>query len=170
MTTDTQEPLALDAALQLVRDERKRQDDKWGSDRAMPNALWHLILSEEVGEVAEASLGHFDGRGVDADALRRELVQVAAVAVAWIEALDRPVARDEAAELKAQNAELVEALTDLRSAVETWVDAREVLKHDQEVARLYDDGPNPDYVQEGKKYLARAEAELKAALESVGEL
>lgn len=101
MTTNTQEPLALDAALQLVRDERKRQDDKWGSDRAMPNALWHLILSEEVGEVAEASLGHFDGRGVDADALRRELVQVAAVAVAWIEALDRPVARDEAAELKA---------------------------------------------------------------------
>jgi hypothetical protein len=40
------------------------------------------VLVEEVGEVARAVL-ESDGRG-----LREELVQVAAVAVAWIEGLD----------------------------------------------------------------------------------
>ena len=39
------------------------------------------ILTEEVGEVARAALEH------DTDGLRLELVQVAAVAVAWLEAL-----------------------------------------------------------------------------------
>lgn len=61
--------------------ERKRQDDKWGAHRRLPLSTWHLILSEEVGEVAEAVL--------DRNAnLRAELVQVAAVAVAWLEALE----------------------------------------------------------------------------------
>jgi Lar family restriction alleviation protein len=40
------------------------------------------VLVEEVGEVARARLEH------DRPGLRHELVQVAAVAVAWIEALD----------------------------------------------------------------------------------
>jgi len=42
---------------------------------------WSAILQEEVSE-AVAAIG-------DDAALRRELVQVAAVAVAWIEAIDR---------------------------------------------------------------------------------
>jgi NTP pyrophosphatase (non-canonical NTP hydrolase) len=40
-----------------------------------------MVLAEECGEVSRAVLDR------DADALRLELVQVAAVAVAWLEAL-----------------------------------------------------------------------------------
>ena len=40
-----------------------------------------MVLAEECGEVARAVLD------LDADATRTELVQVAAVAVAWLEAL-----------------------------------------------------------------------------------
>lgn len=48
------------------------------------------VLTEELGEVARAIL---EGRG-----LRDELVQVAAVAVAWIEALDKSTPAAETAE------------------------------------------------------------------------
>lgn len=61
-----------------VAAERARQDAKWGVQRHDP-ARWHLILSEEVGEVAEAIL-----KGGPVEAFE-ELVQVAAVAVAWLE-------------------------------------------------------------------------------------
>jgi hypothetical protein len=42
---------------------------------------WRLILDEEVAEAA--------AEGNDAQRLRRELLQVAAVAVAWVECIDR---------------------------------------------------------------------------------
>ena len=46
-------------------------------------AHWGAILSEEIAEAVEAAaLG-------DVDALRKELVQSAAVIVAWLEVLDR---------------------------------------------------------------------------------
>jgi hypothetical protein len=103
--------------LQEVLVERRRQDEKWGvqnhpdvrpqfegldqSDRcriyeiktardaitvteeAAENGLlsWPDILLEETSEAIEAT--------VDPEALRRELIQVAAVAVAWIESIDR---------------------------------------------------------------------------------
>jgi hypothetical protein len=89
-----------------VAAERQRQDDKWGEQhhpdgvattdvdrvaaetarRACEAAAdngsltWRLILDEEVHEAfAEA----------DPALLRAELIQVAAVAVAWVEAIDR---------------------------------------------------------------------------------
>jgi NTP pyrophosphatase (non-canonical NTP hydrolase) len=78
-----------------VETERMRQDAKWG-EQNHSNELWMAILTEEVGEAAQALL---DSRykvvnparyTPDVDAhLREELVQVAAVAVAWIEAIDR---------------------------------------------------------------------------------
>lgn len=73
--------------------ERDRQDAKWGADRIQPDPVWSTILTEEVGESAEAALNaHFgdpDGTNrVRQTELRAELVQVAAVAVAWIEAID----------------------------------------------------------------------------------
>ena len=46
-----------------------------------PHPVKVAVLTEEVGEVARAALEH------DTDGLRLELVQVAAVAVAWLEAL-----------------------------------------------------------------------------------
>lgn len=71
--------------LRLVVAERARQDAKWGWPNAgLAGCDPHKklsILVEEVGEVAEALLD----RQSD-DELRDELVQVAAVAVAWLEA------------------------------------------------------------------------------------
>ena len=64
-----------------ITSERKLQLDKWGEQRH-DDEFWHLILSEEVGEVAKAILEE------GAVELRKELVSVAAVAVAWVELLD----------------------------------------------------------------------------------
>lgn len=95
-----------------IAQERTRQDAKWGEqnhpdgtgapgsaevadsareacDRAAEHgvAFWSLILLEEVSEAIAES---------DPAALRGELVQVAAVAVNWIEAIDRRNARGDA--------------------------------------------------------------------------
>jgi NTP pyrophosphatase (non-canonical NTP hydrolase) len=63
--------------------ERVSQDSKWGTLEKrrdeMSHEFWHVILSEEVGESAEAILE------ADESQLMRELVQVAAVAVAHLE-------------------------------------------------------------------------------------
>jgi hypothetical protein len=91
--------------LSQVADERDRQDAKFGDQTTLPNGTggviaerqrdllveacnyatrtgklsWAHILREEVAEaLAETDIPH----------LRRELIQVAAVAVAWIEAID----------------------------------------------------------------------------------
>lgn len=53
---------------------------------------WTHILVEEIAEAVEAATLAQLGKGPLA-ALRRELVQVAAVAVSWIEAIDRRGAR-----------------------------------------------------------------------------
>ena len=71
--------------------ERERQADKWGgahdwghgdcSSPAVADIVKTVVLSEECGEAARAVLD------TDIDQLRTELIQVAAVAVAWLEAL-----------------------------------------------------------------------------------
>lgn len=48
-----------------------------------------LVLGEEVDEVANAILEATYAGGGDDTSLRAELVQVAAVAIAWVEAIDR---------------------------------------------------------------------------------
>lgn len=104
MTTPT---LPATEVLVELAAERARQDDKWGQqdhpDGTGPLALewalrakemcqqahqdgdqtWALVLEEEVAEACAED---------DPHRLRAELVQVAAVAVAWIEALDRRLA------------------------------------------------------------------------------
>lgn len=67
--------------------ERQSQDDKWGR-QDHDNFTWNTILSEEVGEAAEAALD-IEFKGGDRQRLREELIQVAAVATAWVECLDR---------------------------------------------------------------------------------
>jgi len=70
-----------DAILDLLA-ERQRQDDKWGEQNHHPYK-WLAILGEEVGEsnkaILEGSLLNY----------RDELIQVAAVAIAAIECLER---------------------------------------------------------------------------------
>lgn len=78
-------------ALQEVLAERLRQDAKWGEQNHKPE-WWLAILGEEYGEACQAALeAHFKGyaRHGKLDDYRTELVQVAAVAVAAIESLDR---------------------------------------------------------------------------------
>lgn len=65
--------------------ERDAQDRKWGSQRKQSPFNWVAILTEEVGETAEATL-----KGTE-EHLLSELVQVAAVAVCWLEALAEEV-------------------------------------------------------------------------------
>lgn len=75
-------------ALKSILDEMAAQDIKWGADRNHDLVLWHLILSEEVGEFAEAIL-HYQFGGPKETGLRNEIVQVAAVALQIIEYIDR---------------------------------------------------------------------------------
>lgn len=78
---------ATDAVLQEVHEERKSQDDKWGEQNHSP-LEWLSILTEEVGEVARGiNNAHFGGASYDN--YREELIQVAAVAAAAVESLDR---------------------------------------------------------------------------------
>lgn len=82
-----------------LADERRRQDEKFGSQRMHSPAEWLMILGEEVGEANQAALeAHFwSHKGINLKPLdrigrlekyRKELIQVAAVAVAAIETLD----------------------------------------------------------------------------------
>lgn len=92
--------------LGAVGSERERQNDKWGAIRDFPDGTaeydavananaakdacdmafregtgtWAHIFKEEVFEALAES---------DVEKLRAELIQVAAVAVAWVQALDR---------------------------------------------------------------------------------
>lgn len=70
-----------------VVQERLRQDAKWGEQNHDP-FTWLTILVEEVGEVAQCAL-HSRFGGPEAANMRTEAVQVAAVALAIIQCLDR---------------------------------------------------------------------------------
>ena len=81
----------LQGALDTVREERDRQDARWGIQHHS-YVQWFAIMSEEVGEaVKEINETHFYGPG-PTEHLRAELVQVAAIAVAMIEQIDRDAA------------------------------------------------------------------------------
>lgn len=77
-------------ALAAVELERAYQDGKWGL-QSHDDYRWCAILAEEFGEAAQ-SLNHAKETGTTKpgrDGLYHELAQVAAVAVAWMEHLDR---------------------------------------------------------------------------------
>lgn len=69
--------------LHTITQERIEQDMKWGAYRDQPDMTWISILLKEVLEVAQATIEH------DAVRMKTELVQVAAVAIAWLEAIER---------------------------------------------------------------------------------
>ena len=60
----------------MVEQERLSQDSTWGIQNHMPDK-WFLILSEEVGELAKATL--------ECGNVENELVQIAAVCQAMFE-------------------------------------------------------------------------------------
>lgn len=69
---------------QEILEERTRQDKKFGENRDQDHMLWLTILAEEFGEVANAIL-----EKKDRNELNKEIIQCAAVAVAWIENIYR---------------------------------------------------------------------------------
>lgn len=75
-------------AIANVLEEMNRQDIKWGGDRDQDNFVWQTILTEEVGEAAEECLSVAFAAKPEQD-LYDEVVQVAAVAIQWLENLDR---------------------------------------------------------------------------------
>lgn len=104
MCERNRQALRIQAATNEIRDERSRQIEKWGAqhhpdgtgDRFFAyfasearrrcqhadrqgTVTWYHILAEEVYEAFAES---------DPDKLRTELIQVAAVAAAWVEDID----------------------------------------------------------------------------------
>jgi NTP pyrophosphatase (non-canonical NTP hydrolase) len=75
----------ISKVLNLVRMERLRQFYKWGiQHHSWPE--WITILTEEVGEAAQAAVECYWNDG-DIGQLREELIQVAAVACQIIEVI-----------------------------------------------------------------------------------
>ena len=73
-----------------VARELQRQIDKWGVQQHQP-LIWNAILGEEVGEVSKAILETwFQGKAnfTNGEEYRQELIQVAAVAISAIRAID----------------------------------------------------------------------------------
>lgn len=73
-----------------VLNERQRQNNKFGANRTQHPFLWNTILVEEVGEASKESLDmYFSGNPDEAlNKYRKELIEVAAVAIATIQDLD----------------------------------------------------------------------------------
>lgn len=79
--------LARTIARAHVDEERRRQDEKWGEQNHDP-FVWLGVLSEEVGEFAQAALHARFGGPADIG-LVNEAIQVAAVALAIVECAER---------------------------------------------------------------------------------
>lgn len=96
MVDDEDPKMIIDSVLVDVSIERKRQNEKWGrvpGNWSVPNDRKLTVLTEEVGEVARALLDGGDEINepelmcIDEAHLYEELVQVAAVAVAFAETI-----------------------------------------------------------------------------------
>lgn len=70
--------------------ERIRQNNKFGANRTQHPFLWNTILVEEVGEAAKESLDMYFSEHPNGalEKYRKELIEVAAVAIAAIQDLD----------------------------------------------------------------------------------
>lgn len=83
--------MTRDEIFHLIENERFQQGEKWNvehpwgfgdcSSLEVKPIVKSVVLSEECGEVARAVLDEND------ESLRIELVQVAALAVAWLESM-----------------------------------------------------------------------------------
>jgi NTP pyrophosphatase (non-canonical NTP hydrolase) len=85
-----------DVLEERARQEQLKAEGKFkysAADIECPDDCKHRYLSEEFGEVSrelnERETALWKGVPYDSANLRAELIQVAAVAVAWVEALDK---------------------------------------------------------------------------------
>ncbi len=77
------DPDATWEALEKVRAERGLQDARWGDQSSKTDLQGLSVEMEELGEVARALNDN------NIKQLKEEVIQVAAVAVVWLEALNR---------------------------------------------------------------------------------
>lgn len=76
-----------------IQKERQEQDKIWG-EQNHNDLKWLAILMEEIGEVSEdinelyPTIGKCYDLRIKED-LRAELIQVAAVCIAWLESIER---------------------------------------------------------------------------------
>ena len=68
-----------------IENERKIQIEKWGHRDQMDSLEWLPILVEEIGEVSKAYLE------CKPEEIRTELIQSAAVIVAWLESIEAKI-------------------------------------------------------------------------------
>lgn len=87
ITFETYGDVSMNEVFKAIRDEREFQDEKWG-EQNHDDLTWFAILSEEVGEVAQSML-HDKFGGHSAGTVSQELTQVAAVAVQWLQCINR---------------------------------------------------------------------------------
>lgn len=73
--------------LRLVLEERQRQDVQWG-EQNHDDITWSAILTEEVGEAAQAAL-HAQFGGDAAPWVAVEVIHTAAVCLVWLDCLER---------------------------------------------------------------------------------
>ncbi len=95
--TDHEERQALlkvdrqEQVLSYIREERDRQDLKWG-EQNHHDAIWMLIHLEELGEMATAILREIfpkaDSKTRHTDSTKTEGTQAAAVLIGWLEAME----------------------------------------------------------------------------------
>ena len=78
-------------AVDKVIAERIRQNKKWGYPQKNTPFEWVSILTEEVGELAQATNDAFMGqiKSNQTDKIVHEAIQIAAVAIAIIEHLSK---------------------------------------------------------------------------------
>ena len=78
-----------------VAKERLRQDVLWG-EQSHEDGYWYAILGEEFGEIGKALCNNYyrfnnptDQDLVKEKDLEEEIIQTAAVCIAWLEAVER---------------------------------------------------------------------------------
>ena len=88
----SRESLRQREVVRLVIAERIKQDQKWGEQNHSAE-IWMAILGEEFGEACQALLadtfGRKNQREKKPEMMRDEIVQVAAVAIAILEWMNR---------------------------------------------------------------------------------
>lgn len=80
---------SLDYFIDQIKNERKRQDEKWGVQDHHP-LMWFSIIGEECGEMCKAFNEYtFDEKFEHLENMQKEAIQIAACCVAMLECIER---------------------------------------------------------------------------------
>lgn len=88
MSEQARRDLTRLTALNAIRQQCRANDERWGHDRVLSDLLWCAVAAEEFGEIMHEILWCGDKTFTNRDDLRKELVDLASVMVAMIEAID----------------------------------------------------------------------------------